>query len=124
MSLRPLFLARQEYRRRRLRDAARLLPVAGALLLILPLAWQGQPGAHGTAGDGLWVFAVWFLMVAGAAMLAPALGAQGREETAVRAGPGARPGVAEGGAGGTRGADAPRPADTRAAGDRAGPDAV
>lgn len=38
----PLFLARADYRRRRLRDAARLLPVVGALLMLLPLLWQGQ----------------------------------------------------------------------------------
>ncbi len=34
---RPLFLARAPYRRRRLRDAARLLPVVGGFLLLLPL---------------------------------------------------------------------------------------
>ena len=33
---RPLFLARAVYRRRRLRDAARLLPVLGFFLLMLP----------------------------------------------------------------------------------------
>ena len=41
----PLFLARATYRRRRLRDAARLLPVVGVFLLAQPLLWpQGGAG--------------------------------------------------------------------------------
>lgn len=44
----PLFLARQTYRRRRVADAARLLPVlGGALLFMLPLL-----GGAAGAGDG------------------------------------------------------------------------
>ncbi|WP_254430124.1 hypothetical protein [Ruegeria sp. HKCCA4812] len=39
-----LFLERQSYRRRRLADAARLLPFLGAALLALPLLWPDQPG--------------------------------------------------------------------------------
>ncbi|MFT4150409.1 MAG: hypothetical protein QM656_09445 [Paracoccaceae bacterium] len=69
----PLFLARAEYRRRRLRDAARLLPVVGAVLFLLPVLWQGQAMAPGTASGGLYLFAVWGLLVVGAAALAPAL---------------------------------------------------
>lgn len=34
-----LFLERQSYRRRRLADAARLLPFLGAALIALPLLW-------------------------------------------------------------------------------------
>ncbi|WP_299639775.1 hypothetical protein [uncultured Ruegeria sp.] len=37
-----LFLERQSYRRRRLTDAARLLPFLGAALLALPLLWPDQ----------------------------------------------------------------------------------
>ncbi|WP_170351332.1 MULTISPECIES: hypothetical protein [Ruegeria] len=40
-----LFLERQSYRRRRLSDAARLLPFLGAALLAIPLLWPDEPGA-------------------------------------------------------------------------------
>ncbi|GHF49236.1 hypothetical protein [Seohaeicola zhoushanensis] len=39
-------LERQGYRRRRLTDAARVLPLVGAALLLVPLLW---PGARETA---------------------------------------------------------------------------
>lgn len=35
----PVFLERQSYRRRRLSDAARLLPILGAGLFAIPLFW-------------------------------------------------------------------------------------
>lgn len=63
----PLFLARQGYRRRRLEDIARLLPVAGLGLFLLPLL---------DARDGLgaamlvYVFAAWFGLLVAAAWLA------------------------------------------------------
>lgn len=72
----PLFLARDLYRRRRLRDAARLLPVAGMLLLILPALWRRA----GPVGWGaVYLFAVWALLIIAAAALAPGLS---RPETA------------------------------------------
>lgn len=37
----PVFLERQGYRRRRLMDAARLLPLIGAGLFAVPLLWPG-----------------------------------------------------------------------------------
>jgi peptidoglycan/LPS O-acetylase OafA/YrhL len=65
----PLFLARATYRRRRLRDAARLLPVVGVFLLVLPLFWP-----EGGAGRAvIFVFVVWALLIALAALLAPGL---------------------------------------------------
>ena len=42
-----IFLERQSYRRRRLTDAARLLPFLGAALLALPLLWPDQSGGEG-----------------------------------------------------------------------------
>ncbi|MCF6234605.1 MAG: hypothetical protein L3J36_16135 [Rhodobacteraceae bacterium] len=65
-----LFLERQSYRRRRLVDVARLLPLLGVLLLLVPLLWQGK-------GEGLetpistaitYVFAVWALLILGAGL--------------------------------------------------------
>lgn len=63
---RPLFLARGPYRRRRLRDAARILPFVGAVLFLMPLLWPGR----GTGLNGLYMLAVWLGLVAVAAILA------------------------------------------------------
>jgi hypothetical protein len=57
---RPLFLARQTYRLRRLMDAARLLPVLGFFLFLFPILWgPGTSVAHSTVFDGLYLFLVW-----------------------------------------------------------------
>lgn len=81
----PLFLARAVYRQRRLRDAARLLPLVGLFLLLLPLLWgrdapvgqaASQAAGGPTAGAGglaVFLFAVWAVLIALAAYLAPAL---------------------------------------------------
>ena len=68
----PLFLAPAPYRRRRLRDAARLLPFAGALLFMLPMLWGREGG--GTGPDGLYLFGVWGLLIASAGWLSRRLG--------------------------------------------------
>ncbi|MFT3689338.1 hypothetical protein [Paenirhodobacter sp.] len=77
---RPLFLARRSYRRRRMMDAARLLPILGTILVFVPLYWRPQPG---TGATGVYLFAVWsglILAAFGLARgLAPALDAE--EET-------------------------------------------
>lgn len=55
----PLFVERQTYRRRRLVDAARALPVLGVLLWLLPLLWA-VPEEPTSASTGLiYVFSVW-----------------------------------------------------------------
>ncbi|WP_052261949.1 hypothetical protein [Leisingera sp. ANG-M1] len=60
---------RQTYRRRRLMDIARLLPVLGAVLLALPLLWP-EASTHPAARDGvsmstaiIYVFAVWVALI-------------------------------------------------------------
>lgn len=71
---RPLFLAPRPYRRRRLRDAARLLPVFGAFLLVVPVLWS--PPAEGVrrlSGDVFYFFAIWLLLIAIAAAFARGL---------------------------------------------------
>lgn len=77
---RPLFLARRSYRRRRLMDAARLLPLLGAVLVFVPLMWRP---AAGTVASGTWLFTVWIALILAAFALArglaPALDAE--EET-------------------------------------------
>jgi Cu/Ag efflux pump CusA len=61
---RPVFLGRQSYRRRRLRDAAQLLPVLGSALWLIPLLWPtgvGEGVLNSTAL--LYVFGVWIGLI-------------------------------------------------------------
>lgn len=60
----PLFLARPGYRQRRLRDAIRVVPVAGAILLMIPLLWPRGPAGPGNATVLIYVFGVWTLLIA------------------------------------------------------------
>lgn len=69
----PIFLARALYRRRRLRDAARLLPVVGLFLLLLPLLWTPDARVSLNSGDVLFFFGVWLLLIGLAAGFAPGL---------------------------------------------------
>jgi ABC-type Co2+ transport system permease subunit len=70
----PLFLARRSYRRRRLRDAARLLPVLGLFFFLLPMLWlPATPGLPDTAWKGIYLFVIWGGLVAVAFVLAPGL---------------------------------------------------
>lgn len=60
----PLFLARQSYRRRRLADAARVLPVVAAGLFFLPVLWQpAATPAPDTARGAVWLFSVWAVVI-------------------------------------------------------------
>lgn len=63
----PVFLERDLYRRRRLMDAARLLPAFGTALLLLPMLWARD---QGTATGAVYTFLVWFGLIAFAALLA------------------------------------------------------
>lgn len=71
------FLARQSYRRRRVRDSARLLPVLGLFLFMLPLL-GGPQGETRTAVQLVYMFLCWFGMIGAAAILARLLSAQSR----------------------------------------------
>ncbi len=67
----PLFLPRPDYRRRRLVDAARLLPVLGGFLVLLPILWvRADAPSGGTARDGIYLFVIWAVLVGAAALLA------------------------------------------------------
>jgi hypothetical protein len=68
-----LFLARAPYRRRRLRDAARLLPVFGLLMLLLPPLWSRDAGMSLRSGDVIYFFSVWLVLIGLAAAFAPGL---------------------------------------------------
>lgn len=60
----PVFLARQAYFRRRLMDAARLLPVLGAGLFVLPLLWKSPAEDEGarTVLVMLYIFLCWIAL--------------------------------------------------------------
>lgn len=61
-----LFLERQSYRRRRLTDAARLLPFLGGALIALPLLWPvADNGENGIPLSSAiyYIFASWGLLI-------------------------------------------------------------
>ena len=67
---RPLFLARQGYRRRRVMDAARALPVLGAFLFLIPLLWTGAAGNGATTRVGIvYLFGIWACLIGAAGWL-------------------------------------------------------
>ncbi len=65
----PLFLERQNYRRRRFNDMARLLPVLGLLLFLVPLL-GGRGGNAQISTLLVYLFGVWALLIVFAAILA------------------------------------------------------
>jgi len=58
----PVFLARRTYRRRRLGDAARLLPIVGALLVCIPLLWRNGSEASRTTDVMFYIFGLWIAL--------------------------------------------------------------
>jgi hypothetical protein len=76
----PLFLARASYRRRRLRDAARLLPIIGVFLLLLPVLWTPDGRINLTAIDIIYFFGVWLVLILVAAAFARGLRVGDRAE--------------------------------------------
>ncbi len=68
----PLFLARTVYRKRRIRDAARILPIFGFVLLT-PVLWNVS------ARGWIYVFSVWLGLILAASLLSRRLGQDGEE---------------------------------------------
>jgi hypothetical protein len=92
-----VFLERDSYRRRRLADISRLLPLIGVLLLLVPLLWTGADTGAVTAGDATplpmskaitYIFAVWAMLIIAAVLFAMAARRWGVEGGDV---PGTRP---------------------------------
>ncbi len=54
---RPLFLERASFRRRRLGDAARVLPILATILVLVPVWWI--PAQVSFAGGAVWLFGLW-----------------------------------------------------------------
>lgn len=68
---RPAFLERPRYRRRRVADAARLLPVAGCFLFALPILWSPADSPEpDTASGAIYLFAVWLVLIVAALVMA------------------------------------------------------
>jgi hypothetical protein len=66
----PLFLARKSYRRRRMTDAARLLPIVGVFLFLMPILWQpASTPAHDTGYGVAYLFIVWTLLILAARVI-------------------------------------------------------
>lgn len=61
----PVFLAPASYRQRRLQDAARVLPFAGAILFMLPLLWLSGSETQSTSTVLLYIFSVWVILIVG-----------------------------------------------------------
>lgn len=66
---RPLFLERTLYRRSRMIDGARILPIAGFVLILLPILWIDS-GRIGVAGQAVYLFVLWIILIAVAFALA------------------------------------------------------
>ncbi|MDB6179464.1 hypothetical protein PAF17_18435 [Paracoccus sp. Z330] len=61
MPERPLFLERASFRRRRLGDAARILPVLAALVILAPVWWV--PALVSSGGGATAFFVLWALLI-------------------------------------------------------------
>lgn len=75
----PVFLDRKAYRRRRMADGAKLLPVFGVLLFCLPLLWGGGENGLSTTFAMLYLFGVWAVMALIAAQVSRFLRAPPRD---------------------------------------------
>ncbi|WP_299772006.1 hypothetical protein [uncultured Tateyamaria sp.] len=70
-----LFLERRSYRRRRLMDALRLLPIVGLLLWLFPVFWPNAkdgpdaPASVSMSGAVTYVFLVWGVLILSASAL-------------------------------------------------------
>ena len=66
----PVYLEKRTYRRRRLVDAVRLLPILGIILFLLPILWTPSPENPAQTSNGyLYLFAIWVGMIAVTAIL-------------------------------------------------------
>lgn len=70
----PPFVARENYRMRRLMDAARFLPALGFVLLLLPLMREdAQTGTASAAAEAVYLFVVWPVLILATFLMARGL---------------------------------------------------
>ena len=60
---------KRSYRRRRMADAARLLPVFGVALFSIPLLWSGADEGTSTTSAMLYIFGIWAVLAATSAAI-------------------------------------------------------
>ena len=64
-------------------DAARLLPVLGLFLILLPILWRpAESPEPDTASGGVYLFAVWLILIAAAFFLARRLSVDAPQDAA------------------------------------------
>jgi len=69
-----IYLERRTYRRRRMMDAARLMPLIGMLLFLVPLLWLPEPGESVATSRGvIYIFAIWVILILVSAWIAAKL---------------------------------------------------
>ncbi|MGR3199720.1 MAG: hypothetical protein ACU0DH_08235 [Paracoccus sp. (in: a-proteobacteria)] len=68
---RPLFLERASFHRRRLGDAARVLPILATLMVLVPVWWI--PSQVSYAGGAVWIFGLWAGLILAVRLLHRAL---------------------------------------------------
>lgn len=84
----PIFLQRENYRQRRVRDAAKLVPFLGLVLWVLPLSWNQDPdGGHISSAGLIYIFAVWVVLIVLAAVLASRIRADPSQDPSDEANP-------------------------------------
>lgn len=72
MTRRPVYLQRSNYRRRRLIDGMRLLPILGVILCLLPLLFVlGTPMT--ISNSVLYIFGIWAFLIIVAAIMSSRL---------------------------------------------------
>ena len=72
-----IFVQQRTYRRRRMADAARMLPIFGIILFIIPLLWIDRDAGSGstrTAAVMIYLFVVWAALTGIAGVLSRRLG--------------------------------------------------
>ena len=78
----PVFFQRRTYRRRRLQDAARLLPVIGLFAWLIPLLWPRTADAAPAMGTALiYLFTTWIILILVGALLSRRLTLRDAAET-------------------------------------------
>lgn len=68
-----VFLARNAYHKRRMRDLARAVPLFGAVLLSFPLLWPRGEGGAANSGAVVYIFVVWIVLILAAAGISRAV---------------------------------------------------
>lgn len=74
-----LFLERRGYIQRRVIDGAKLLPIVGLVLFMVPLIWPrtGDSSTVATSNSTIYIFFIWLSLIALGAILANRITASG-----------------------------------------------